>query len=97
MYLNFSRIIGKHVATSVAGSPLFPLVSDRGNLLGLDAWTALAPRIMGIGPALAIPKVLDLVGITKDDVDLYEINEAFASMVSLLSHMCVLVPSEGQC
>lgn len=37
------------------------------------------PRIMGVGPAFAIPKVLDLVGLTKDEVDFYEINEAFAS------------------
>jgi acetyl-CoA acetyltransferase family protein len=42
----------------------------------------LAPRIMGIGPSLAIPKILDLTGLTKEDVDLFEINEAFASMVS---------------
>lgn len=42
--------------------------------------TGLAPRIMGIGPSLAIPKLLGKFGITKDDVDLFEINEAFASM-----------------
>lgn len=42
----------------------------------------LEPRIMGIGPALAIPKVLEKTGLTYDDVDLFEINEAFASMVS---------------
>ncbi|KIY00142.1 uncharacterized protein Z520_03827 [Fonsecaea multimorphosa CBS 102226] len=40
----------------------------------------LAPRIMGIGPSLAIPKILQKTGLTKDDVDLFEINEAFASM-----------------
>ncbi|KAL2406924.1 3-ketoacyl-CoA thiolase A, peroxisomal [Exophiala dermatitidis] len=40
----------------------------------------LAPRIMGIAPSLAIPKVLDLTGLSKDDIDLWEINEAFASM-----------------
>lgn len=34
----------------------------------------LAPRIMGIGPTYAIPKVLESVGITKDDVDLFEVN-----------------------
>ncbi|KAI8655353.1 Acetyl-CoA C-acetyltransferase [Fusarium keratoplasticum] len=45
-------------------------------VVGLD------PRIMGIGPAHAIPKLLSKVGITKDDVDIFEINEAFASMVS---------------
>lgn len=37
------------------------------------------PLLMGIGPWKAIPKVFELTGITKDDVDIYEINEAFAS------------------
>ncbi|TFK52111.1 thiolase [Heliocybe sulcata] len=37
------------------------------------------PRIMGVGPAFAIPKLLAQTGLSKDDVDLYEINEAFAS------------------
>ncbi|KAJ9641633.1 hypothetical protein H2204_002695 [Knufia peltigerae] len=40
----------------------------------------LEPRIMGIGPSLAIPKILDLTGLSTEDVDLFEINEAFASM-----------------
>jgi len=40
----------------------------------------LEPRIMGIGPTLAIPKILAKTGLTKDDVDVIEINEAFASM-----------------
>ncbi|KAL1795962.1 hypothetical protein ACET3X_006186 [Alternaria dauci] len=38
------------------------------------------PRIMGIGPTIAIPKLLSKFNITLDDVDLIEINEAFASM-----------------
>jgi acetyl-CoA acyltransferase 1 len=37
------------------------------------------PDEMGIGPALAIPKLLDYTGISKDDVGIWEINEAFAS------------------
>ncbi|KAF8074183.1 acetyl-CoA acetyl transferase [Lyophyllum atratum] len=37
------------------------------------------PRIMGIGPAWAIPKVLEKTGLSKDDIEFYEINEAFAS------------------
>jgi acetyl-CoA C-acetyltransferase len=37
------------------------------------------PRIMGIGPAYAIPKVLDLSGLTLDDIGYFEINEAFAA------------------
>ncbi|KAI1866867.1 hypothetical protein JX265_001239 [Neoarthrinium moseri] len=37
------------------------------------------PLLMGIGPWKAIPKVFEKTGITKDDVDIFEINEAFAS------------------
>lgn len=37
------------------------------------------PEIMGIGPAVAIPKALEKAGISTGDVDVYEINEAFAS------------------
>lgn len=40
----------------------------------------LEPRIMGIGPSLAIPKILTKFGLTKEDIDIFEINEAFASM-----------------
>lgn len=38
------------------------------------------PRIMGIGPSVAIPKLLNKFGLTKEDIDIIEINEAFASM-----------------
>ena len=37
------------------------------------------PDIMGIGPTVAVPKLLDRAGLTLDDIDLIEINEAFAS------------------
>ncbi|TKA78816.1 hypothetical protein B0A55_02247 [Friedmanniomyces simplex] len=37
------------------------------------------PDEMGIGPALAIPKLLDYTGVSKDEVGVWEINEAFAS------------------
>jgi acetyl-CoA acetyltransferase len=45
------------------------------------ATAGLPPRVMGIGPAFAIPKVLKRCGLTIDDCDLIEVNEAFASMV----------------
>lgn len=38
-----------------------------------------APDEMGVGPALAIPKLLSYTGIVKEDVGTWEINEAFAS------------------
>lgn len=37
------------------------------------------PRFMGLGPAVAIPKCLDQTGLNFNDIDLWEINEAFAS------------------
>lgn len=37
------------------------------------------PRIMGIGPIEAIPKALKMAGLRQDDIDLIELNEAFAS------------------
>ena len=37
------------------------------------------PKLMGIGPAYAIPEVLDLAELSIEDIDLFEINEAFAS------------------
>ncbi|MDB4297433.1 acetyl-CoA C-acyltransferase [Flavobacteriaceae bacterium] len=37
------------------------------------------PRIMGIGPVKAIPKALERAGLHKNDIDLIELNEAFAS------------------
>ncbi|HCZ5766836.1 TPA: thiolase family protein [Staphylococcus aureus] len=37
------------------------------------------PKIMGIGPAYAIPEVLSLSNLSVDDIDLIELNEAFAS------------------
>lgn len=43
------------------------------------AIAGVAPLLMGIGPWAAIPKVFAKAGITKDDVDVFEINEAFAS------------------
>lgn len=39
----------------------------------------VAPEIMGIGPVEAIPKVLKQTGLSLDDIDLIELNEAFAA------------------
>jgi len=43
------------------------------------AVAGVAPEIMGIGPIAAIPKVLKQVGITQDQLDWIELNEAFAA------------------
>jgi len=43
------------------------------------ATAGVEPELMGIGPALAIPKVLKQANLTLDDIGLIELNEAFAS------------------
>ena len=50
-------------------------------LLRLVAWavSGIDPEVMGYAPALAIPAVLDKAGLTLDDIDLIELNEAFAA------------------
>ncbi|MFN3592467.1 MAG: acetyl-CoA C-acetyltransferase, partial [Thermaurantiacus sp.] len=46
------------------------------------------PTIMLTGPALVTQKLLDRLGMTKDDIDLFELNEAFASVVlRMMKHM----------
>ncbi|WP_373187997.1 acetyl-CoA C-acetyltransferase [Halopseudomonas sp.] len=44
-------------------------------------WSALDPKIMGLGPVLAVTELLKRNGQGKDDIDLWEINEAFAAQV----------------
>ena len=53
---------------------LTPLARFMGFAVG-----GVRPEVMGIGPTVAIPKVLDQVGLTMDDIDLVEFNEAFAA------------------
>ena len=59
----------------------------RRNLPVLAVWRSFSvvgvpPSIMGVGPAYAIPEALSRAGLAKEDVEVYEINEAFASQAS---------------
>lgn len=49
-----------------------------GRILSFAA-AGVPPNIMGIGPAFAIPAALNKAGLGIDDIDIFEINEAFAS------------------
>jgi acetyl-CoA acyltransferase len=50
------------------------------------AIAGVAPEMMGIGPVLAVPKVLAQVGLTLDDIGLIELNEAFAAQALAVIH-----------
>ena len=56
--------------------------------------SGLEPRIMGMGPIHAVPKVLERAGLTAADIDLYELNEAFASQSVAVSRELGLDPSK---
>jgi acetyl-CoA C-acetyltransferase len=61
-------------------------VAEREGLLPLGAYRGMAvagcnPDEMGIGPVFAVPKLLKQHGLSVDDIDLWELNEAFASQV----------------
>jgi acetyl-CoA acyltransferase len=62
----------------------------------LMAYTAVGvpPRIMGIGPMFAIPKALEQAGLKQDDIDLIELNEAFASQSVAIMRELNLDPSK---
>jgi len=53
-------------------------LTPRVKILGM-ATAGVAPRIMGIGPVPATRKVLKKLGLTLDDIDIIELNEAFAA------------------
>ncbi len=61
--------------------------SDKAKELGLKPMAVfrgfqvagVPPEIMGIGPIAAIPKLLERTGVKLEDIDLFELNEAFAS------------------
>jgi len=67
-------LLGSRAAGERAGvRPLVRILSA--------AAVGVEPRVMGIGPAFAIPKVLSRAGLTLEQMDVIEVNEAFASQV----------------
>jgi acetyl-CoA C-acetyltransferase len=64
-------LVAKEKANELGVKPLARVVGTAS--LGVE------PRIMGIGPAYAIPKALEYAGLKPDAIGYYEINEAFAA------------------
>ena len=52
------------------------------------------PEVMGIGPIAAIPKALKQAGLTQDQIDWIELNEAFAAQALAVIRDCKLDPSK---
>ncbi|KAI5479603.1 eukaryotic translation initiation factor 3 subunit L [Pseudohyphozyma bogoriensis] len=58
------------------------------------AVVGVSPRVMGIGPAVAIPALLKKHNLVADDIDLFEINEAFGSMYAYCVETLGLDPAK---
>jgi acetyl-CoA acyltransferase len=67
----FVMVMSEKMIKELNITPIARLISY--NVSGVE------PRIMGIGPIVAIPKALEKAGLKKQDIDLIELNEAFAS------------------
>lgn len=67
----FVLIMSEELVKELGVTPIARLVNF--------ASAGVEPRIMGIGPVKAIPKALKQAGLTLNDIDLIELNEAFAS------------------
>ena len=78
---------GNSSQTSDGAAATVVMSADKASQLGLQplarfvsfAAAGCDPSVMGIGPVFAIPKALKLAGLTIDQIELFEINEAFAS------------------
>lgn len=67
----FVMVVSERMLKELGVEPIAQLKSY--HVSGLD------PKIMGVGPIFAIPKALERAGLKQSDIDLIELNEAFAS------------------
>ncbi|XP_056155587.1 3-ketoacyl-CoA thiolase, peroxisomal [Lampris incognitus] len=65
-------LVGRRSVVEACGLPVL-------GVLRASAVVGVPPDVMGIGPAYAIPAALEQAGLTVADIDVFEINEAFAS------------------
>lgn len=72
-------IMSKEKAAELGVKPLMKMINCVAE--------GVAPEVMGLGPAVAIPKGLKLAGMKFEDVDYWEINEAFAAQFLGVGHM----------
>ncbi|MRX72025.1 acetyl-CoA C-acetyltransferase [Bacillus lacus] len=78
---------GNSSQTSDGAAAVMVMDREKAEALGLQplakfrsfAVGGVPPEVMGIGPVAAIPKALKLAGLSLSDIDLFELNEAFAS------------------
>ena len=79
--MRFSQLIGASAVVVMSAARARELGLTPMARLVAFATAGVAPELFGIGPVPAIKKVLKLAGLTLDQIDLVELNEAFAAQV----------------
>ncbi len=85
--LKGSVTAGNSSQTSDAAAAVVLMSKEKAKELGLKPMATFRfytaegcnPEVMGVGPVVAIPKVLKMAGMTRDQIELFELNEAFAA------------------
>jgi acetyl-CoA acyltransferase len=92
---------GNSSQMSDGGAAAVVMSDERARALGIQPLVRLAayayagclPEEMGVGPVYAIPKALKLAGLTLDQIDVIELNEAFAAQALSVMKLLGLDPS----
>lgn len=93
---------GNSSQTSDGAAAVIVMSREKAESLGLKplaiyrsyAVGGVEPEYMGIGPIVAIPKALKMAGVRQEEVDLFEINEAFASQAIYVQRHLDLDPEK---
>lgn len=93
---------GNSSQTSDGASAVVVMSEERAKSLGLKplarfvsyAYSGCLPEEMGVGPVYAVPKALKLAGLTLDQIDVIELNEAFAAQSLAVIKLLGLDPAK---
>jgi acetyl-CoA acyltransferase len=93
-HIKGSVTAGNSSQTSDGAAAVVVMSRERADQLGLKplarfvsyAVGGVPPEIMGMGPVVAVPKALKLAGLTLEEIDLIELNEAFACQALAVMH-----------
>jgi len=102
---NGSSTAGNSSQLSDGASAVLIMTRSRAMQLGIPilaivrsyACVGVPPEIMGIGPAVAIPTAIARSGLSLSNIDLFEINEAFASQLAFCIEKLKLNPDKVNC
>jgi acetyl-CoA acyltransferase len=100
--VNGASTAGNSSQTSDGAAATLIMAREKAAALGLPILGVLRsyqvvgvdPEVMGVGPRYAIPKAVEKAGIRLEDVDLFEINEAFASQAVYCARELGLDPAK---